>query len=712
VKTAEKILSNCVLAFQVLIVWLILFEERIEVPAILQAFGRMHPLLLHFPIGLIFIAGLLLFSKKYFSSYSEEFQSLILCLTAFFISLTTLMGLFLSMEGGYDQGILSWHKWSAVVLSFTGWMLIVPFARNYLKPIVGAGMMLVIVAGHYGATLTHGDQYVTEPLATKTEPRALSDSSTFYAAAIEPILEAKCVGCHREGKSKGKLILTSDEGQAKGGKNGKLWVAGDAAHSLIVERIGLPLQAKEHMPPKDKAQLTDDEKNLIALWIDRGADKTVKLASLPHSDSLMLLSMSVRESYNLAPREQRKYDFKFASMDAIASLNLPNRSVIKLAAEEPALSVNFYLRDAYNRKLIEDLLVVKEQIVSINLSNMPVADRDLNALSEFSNLERLILNNTPVNGEFIRSLPGNDKLKIVSLSGSAIKAEHLQILAQHKGVKQVYFWNTGIGDEDVAALRKSNPSIMWYSGYRADRKELLRLTPPILKNESLIRSDEKIELKHNLPGVTVRYTLDGSDPDSLLAPVYDGPIEIHKYSVIKAKAYKEGWRSSESKEFIVFKEGLRPDEATLLTKSEQKYEGEGVETLINGLKGMPDFYKDPSWIGFRENAMDLRVVFKNKRRVRNITLSYARNVWAMCMPPASVEIWASQGDGQMKLLSRKVPLQPDTWVSNRTEGLSIDIPESDYTQVKIIARPLAKLPAFREEKKQKGWLMLDEVFFN
>jgi hypothetical protein len=710
VEKAKQILSNCVLVFQVLILWLILFEDRVEVPAILQAFGRMHPLLLHFPIGLIFIAALLVFAKKYFSSYSHELQSLVLSLTTFFISLTTLMGLFLSMEGGYDQGILSWHKWSAVCLSFLGWTLIAP-AQKYLKPILLAGIILVVVAGHYGATLTHGDQYVTEPLATRAELRQLTDSSTFYAAAIEPILEAKCVGCHREGKSKGKLILTSDEGQAKGGKNGKLWVAGDAAHSLLVERIGLPLQAKEHMPPKDKAQLTEDEKSLIALWIDRGADKKVKLATLPHSDSLMLLSMSVRDSYNAAPENQRKYDFKFASLNDIRSLNLPNRSVINVAAQEPALSVNFYLRDSYDKKLIADLATIKEQVVSINLSNMPVADDDLRGLSQFTNLEKLILNNTPVKGEFISIVRNIQKLTTLSLSGSAITFEHLKEVATHKKLKEVYLWNTAIDEGQKSELVRANASITWYTGYRPDEKELLRLTSPVMKNESLIKGEEKIELKHNLPGVLIRYTLDGSEPDSVRSTVYDHPIGIDKYSVIRTKAFKDGWRSSESKEFIVFKQGLRPDEAKLLTTAEQKYEGEGVETLINGLKGMPDFYKDPSWIGFRENPMTLLATFTRPQQIKTITLSYARNVWAMCMPPASVEVWG-RTDGQMKLLQRKIPSQPDTWVSNRTEGLSIDIPTADYSELKIIARPLAKLPAFRNEKKQKGWLMMDEIFFN
>jgi hypothetical protein len=40
---------NCLLAF------LLIFEGRLTVPPLLQSFGRMHPLLLHFPIVLVLL---------------------------------------------------------------------------------------------------------------------------------------------------------------------------------------------------------------------------------------------------------------------------------------------------------------------------------------------------------------------------------------------------------------------------------------------------------------------------------------------------------------------------------------------------------------------------------------------------------------------------------------------------------------------------------
>ena len=45
------------------------------------------------------------------------------------------------------------------------------------------------------------------------------------------------------------------------------------------------------------------------------------------------------------------------------------------------------------------------------------------------------------------------------------------------------------------------------------------------------------------PGATIRYTLDGSNPNSASA-LYSGPISISQTTTIKAKAFQDGWSDS------------------------------------------------------------------------------------------------------------------------------------------------------------------------
>ena len=128
---------------------------------------------------------------------------------------------------------------------------------------------------------------------------------------------------------------------------------------------------------------------------------------------------------------------------------------------------------------------------------------------------------------------------------------------------------------------------------------------------------------------------------------------------------------------------------------------------------MPDFYRDPAWIGFRESPLEAYFFFDNNPpTISSITLSYARNVGAMCMPPDVLEVWAGADKSTLKLLGKVKPEQPKEYLPTRIEGSTVAFPGSKFSCYKIVARPLTKLPAFRKAPKDKGWLMVDEIFFN
>jgi len=709
----KNITSNIVLALQVLIVFVLIFESSIEVPQVLQAFGRMHPLLLHLPIGLIFVVTALVFFDKPLQA-SPGVITFFLLLLAITCSATALMGLFLSKEGGYDNGVLQFHKWLGVILSFITWGMIFLAGGKGLRWTLISSCILLTFAGHLGATLTHGENFVSAPLfVEEPKPRVLSDSSTLFSAVIEPIFETKCYGCHNRQKSKGQLVLTSLSSILKGGKNGSLWKPHSAANSLLVKRIHLPLEAKEHMPPKDKAQLSPDEIDFIASWIDAGADTRLLLSSLPETDTLNILAKGIVARYYTEPDDRRRYAFDFAPEERIRELNIPNRAVFQIARNEPALAADFFLRDSYNGKYLEQLHQVSEQIISLNLSNMPVEDDDLKLISRFQNLEKLILNNTKINGSGFKDLTALRNLRSISLAGTAVEKGSLDMLAKIPELKTVYIWNTRLDRLEINRLQQQYRHIGWDAGYLPNDKELLKLNPPLVQNESqVLDRDERIVLKHNLRGTEIRYTIDGTEPDSIRSLVYEKPIHITGYTVVKTRAFKNGWAGSDTAEHVFYKKGQVPSSAELLTSSEPKYEGEGAVTFIDGIKGMPDFYRDPSWIGFRNKPLVAHFTFDQSRPISKITISYGRNIWAMCMPPESVEVWGGPDERHLQLLGKVVPKQPDTWVSSRFEGVEVEIPSSDFAFYKIVAKPLARLPAFRNAKKEKGWLMVDEIFFN
>ena len=84
---------------------------------------------------------------------------------------------------------------------------------------------------------------------------------------VRPILRTNCVGCHKPGKLKGGLDLTSHAMLLKGGKSGDTLKPGHAEESeLFTQLVG----AEPEMP-KDAEPLTAAEVATIRRWIAEGA---------------------------------------------------------------------------------------------------------------------------------------------------------------------------------------------------------------------------------------------------------------------------------------------------------------------------------------------------------------------------------------------------------------------------------------------------------
>jgi WD40 repeat protein len=128
-----------------------------------------------------------------------------------------------------------------------------------------------------------------EPAPIKVVPLDRQDPVS-YEKEIEPILAAKCAGCHSGKARRGKYDLGTYPALMKGGKTGTAVVPGKAADSLLVQLAG---RTKDPvMPPgKKNVPLTPEELAVIKLWIDQGAKgpapgmikpkAAVKLGSLP-----------------------------------------------------------------------------------------------------------------------------------------------------------------------------------------------------------------------------------------------------------------------------------------------------------------------------------------------------------------------------------------------------------------------------------------------
>ncbi len=89
-----------------------------------------------------------------------------------------------------------------------------------------------------------------------------------YEKDVRALLKARCVSCHGAVKQKGGLRLDAGVLIAKGGKHPAV-VAGDSAHSLLIERA--VSTDEEKRMPQEGSPLKPEEITMLREWIDAGA---------------------------------------------------------------------------------------------------------------------------------------------------------------------------------------------------------------------------------------------------------------------------------------------------------------------------------------------------------------------------------------------------------------------------------------------------------
>lgn len=266
-----------------------------------QFLGRLHPLIVHFPIGLLVAALILeIYSWRRNDQTFRMGQQIILVVAAIGAFAAAVFGLLLKEQDEYIGNTLTIHQWTGIATGLLAASTLYFFRlsgqrnNNQLLNVYRAFLLFsvigVSIAGHYGASLTHGPDYLTEVLPWRDEnsfsrdpnfdlanftmdsTRKMLDESQVAALNIEvrSIFAHNCYKCHGAEKTKGQLRLDKKELIIRGGKSGEVITPGHPEKSEMIRRILLPREDKESMPQKGKT-LSQKEIATLQLWIKMGA---------------------------------------------------------------------------------------------------------------------------------------------------------------------------------------------------------------------------------------------------------------------------------------------------------------------------------------------------------------------------------------------------------------------------------------------------------
>ncbi len=488
-------------------------------------FGRLHVLLLHLPIALILLLGLLEWLSCYPKlRHANAASGIMLAFAVPAAVLTALFGWLLSAAGGYDAHLLQWHKWTgiatAAVFALSGLLFRLQLRTAYRASLFSSILVLVI-ASHFGGSLTHGSDYLARyapgPLRTwlaiGVRPSGVHPSSgaatsldsngpadprqqNAFTALIEPVLQQNCIGCHGPEKSKGHLRLDSFSGMLQGGENGPAIVPGKPAESQLIKRVKLPLASDDHMPPEGKPQPTPNDIALLHWWIERGAPTNKTIAELNPSGPILAL-LPPKFKFQVPPTHPTLTPLPPDRALSLASTVASELGIVitPIAQNEPWLGCNASVAGTnFGDRQLSALTPLRANLRWLDLSGTAITDLGLPLIAQMANLKRLHLERTSISDEGLRALAPLSGLEYLNLYGTGISdsgLEHLQLLPQ---LKQLYLWQTKVSPEAATNFAQARVDAVQLGRWQ---EEIEQLKAKIREAQFVLNIGEQSRVGHN-----------------------------------------------------------------------------------------------------------------------------------------------------------------------------------------------------------------------
>jgi uncharacterized membrane protein len=446
----------------------------------LQFLGRLHPLLVHFPIALLLAALLFELRRGRASGPSEAgFACLALgTLGAFAAALTG--WLFAAHDPPGAPDLLLRHRWSGVgtaaasgAVLLSAWRWKKSRSSAFALPTrlgLAFTALLTALSGTLGGAMVYGEGFLLEPLRARPselergletamvaagQAQAERDAEAAPRAAapidhspeIRALFERRCTDCHGERKRpKGNLKLTDLAAVLAREPSEAVIVPGDPAASPLFQRITLPSDHEDVMPPEGEEPLSAEEIELVRRWIAEGARWSAPGPGEPGGATL-----------DAAPQDGPRRGARDA---ALARLRARGARAQRLAQTSEDVEVD--LGVAFPRAGDAELALLaglEPFLVELVLARTAVTDEGLATLARFTELRRLRLEHTAIGDEGLGTLAGLGQLESLNLFGTRVTDAGMGTLGELERLRRLYVGGTALSAPALVELERARPDL-------------------------------------------------------------------------------------------------------------------------------------------------------------------------------------------------------------------------------------------------------------
>ncbi|TLP72981.1 FN3 associated domain-containing protein [Maribacter sp. ACAM166] len=677
--------------------------------------GHLHPLFVHLPIGIIVFAFVLeVYGKlKQQSSFSAvvEFTLLVAGITAL-LSLGT--GWLLGTETGYDEDLLFTHRWMAVGFTVSTILLYIVkrnkknWVRRLYVPLFGIVLTLIGLTGHFGGNMTHGEDYLFMEERDEIVITNVQEAKVF-AHIIQPILDDKCMSCHNPKKAKGGLVMSTPNQMILGGDTGSLVDTLKGSNEpLFLQRVHLPLENDDHMPPKGKIQLTDNEKTLLHWWIKNEHCFDCKVKELSAEEKMVAVLTSLEKDTSAIAEVAKKATM--VSKDWIQGIRSAGISIYTLSEENQLLAVSMAGMDSIRKDELKALEEYADNIVELDLGFTNFNDELMSYIQPFENILKLKLQHTKVTDAIGEDLAEFELLESLNLYGTRVTDKLTQQLKGNKKLQNIYLWRTDVSAEGIAQLQQELPRLT-IQQLDADLFKATVLDPPTILSESIFFSDSLVVKMENLfDNSDIYYTQDGSLP-STSSMKYNTEVVLNNTATIKAIAVKKDWELSAVAESIFIKNNIAYSDIALLSTPNEKYAGQKGKTLMDQKRGSINFV-DGNWLGFEGKHLKAVVELKQSNTISKVSIGALSAPASWIFYPTAFIVSVSNDGINFKEIGRKNMKEESPNAEVKLTFFEMELTPTNTKYVKLEIQSPLRNPNWHTNPGGKSWIFIDEVVLN
>lgn len=433
-----------------------------------EIIGHLHPLVVHLPIGILLLAVLFLFlgHRPEFSNV-QAVVPLMLWLGAGSALLACLTGWWLARSDGPAQDEVLPHQYAGFITTGIAIVLAYVFPKlaangtklsRAVNRLIGICLILgLVVTGHRGALMTHGEHYLSFTPEMQPENSTPVADPQLFQHVIRPLLHKKCIKCHQDRKRKGGLALHTLEAVLKGGKNGAVITPALPEQSELIRRISLPADHEEFMPKGSKKNLTADEIKLCTWWISQQINPIdISLAELTIPDSIQ----------TILKKQLPYFKIPAASDDPDPEINILPAAPVQANDLQALRAVGFRIKIIHRQPDLLDVVLppgpageidlkikllekIKDNIYWLDLSDLALTDDQVERLPQCNNLQQLNISQNPLTDAIGVKLKTFPRLRSLVVHHTLMTSRLLPELNTLNSLKKVFVWGTRISVTDT-----------------------------------------------------------------------------------------------------------------------------------------------------------------------------------------------------------------------------------------------------------------------